>query len=467
MNKEQVKTFSLIILVVINFALGTKILIDKKLWPSGYNFFISLENSELLNVFKRGNDRKLTKTHLTMPQQIIVNTGDQTSRIAVNPNEAIFEDLYNTSNEILPAFLRADSDEIFFAEKNELLSALSRQSLCLNYAVPYETKLFGDFFGLDSSALSEFVKSVSTIIISTDNTVFFEDYDSGHFYKSELKYNSDKLVSVIKKAQSSVVNSSGIINYAADLKFDEAFGLNKAVLSPAVPVYSTTIKKPYLTATNPISSDGIYISREIINEILPIFRINPNTARSYPEVNGTLVFVENNGILKISPDGVLSYQSTDSNGFPLSVGDSYVETLGAVADFTDKVNSSCISSYNLYLSSPLDSNSNTITFDYMSGGIPVNIDIKNFNHAITAEIKNGSLLRYTQVLRSYTPSETLYDAPVYIDALDMAIENYSQSLNRIEIKKMNLIYKDNGLPEPTLPVWHTEAKSIIINKEEF
>jgi len=74
-------------LVMMNFVLGAKILTDKKLWPYGYNFFVSLENFKIIEAFTGASDKQITKTHLTMPEQIIVNTGDQTTRIALNSEE--------------------------------------------------------------------------------------------------------------------------------------------------------------------------------------------------------------------------------------------------------------------------------------------------------------------------------------------------------------------------------------------
>ena len=42
MNKERLKSITLVCLIFLNFVLGGLIVTDKKLWPSGYNFFISL-----------------------------------------------------------------------------------------------------------------------------------------------------------------------------------------------------------------------------------------------------------------------------------------------------------------------------------------------------------------------------------------------------------------------------------------
>ena len=106
MNKERIKSLALALLVMMNFVLGGKILTDEKLWPYGYNFFLSLKNSEFLKAITNSTDRKITKAHLTKPEQIIVNTGDQTSRIAIKPNDEIFSEISIAADELISEALK-------------------------------------------------------------------------------------------------------------------------------------------------------------------------------------------------------------------------------------------------------------------------------------------------------------------------------------------------------------------------
>ena len=467
MNKERIKSLALALLVMMNFVLGGKILTDEKLWPYGYNFFLSLKNSEFLKAITNSTDRKITKAHLTKPEQIIVNTGDQTSRIAIKPNDEIFSEISIAADELISEALKNEAKNIFFAPKSEWVSVLGGKSVCLNYAVPYNTKLFGEFFGADTSVLSSFVQSFARIVITEERAVYFEDFKTGNFYKTESRHNSDRLVSIINKTRSLYRENDKIINYAVDLKFDEAFGSQKAVLSPAVPVYSTSVKLPGLTPVNPLKNAGGDFDRDIIDEILPVFKINAGNVRRYSEVDGTMVFVENNGILKIHPDGELYYQSTDSNGFYLSSGESYTETVSALADLADRVNAACMEKCDLYLSDTLTVDGETVTFDYRAEGIPVNIDNDGrHRNAVTAEIKGGSLTSYRQILKNYIPCGEFYETSAYIEALDSAIEEYVHNMNNIEIQKVFLSYSDNG-ESPIKADWETKVKSIVINKEDM
>lgn len=462
MNRERVKSFALALLVVMNFVLGGKIFTDEKLWPYGYNFFLSIRNSGILKAITNSNDGRMTKAHLTMPEQIIVNTGDQTSRIAMKPDDEFFEEINSETTEIIVRALK--SKDIYFSPKNEWVLALGDKSLCLNYAFCYDTAFFGEFFDIEPQDLLTYVEGFSKIIITTGGTVYFEDLKSGNFYRAETYYNTEKLAELINKVKNTYNNNSEIINYATDLKFDEAFGNQKAVLSPAVPVYSNSVELPELVSVNPLKDENGNLNKEIIDAVLSVFKINASNVRRYSEADGTLVFVENNSILKVSPDGMIYYQSTDSQGFYLSSGESYAETVNALADFADKVNNACMEECELYLSEV--SAEKTVCFDYRVGGMPVSINHDECKHAVNAEIKNGALTSYTQLLRNYIPGKEIRETSSYIEALDNVIEDYEDNMNSIEIQKVFLYYNDNG-ENPIRADWQAKVKSIVINREDM
>lgn len=456
MNKERAKSFLLTFLVLMNFVLGIKVLTEKKLWPTGYNFF-SLDNINLLKLFSSTNETKNTKTHLTMPQEIIINTGDQTSRIAVNSSKEIFYEIFSAAEECISTALSAETKEIVFFDKSEWVSVLNGKSVCLNYPAKYDMCIFGKLYNVDATALSSFVPLFSKIVVSQDNAVFFEDYKSGNFYKVPIRNRENNLLSLINKAKSLNTNNDAIINYAVDLKFDEAIGNQKMVLSPTIPVYSTPVSIPVLTSSNPLIFENGELNKEIADKILSVFKINSNTVRRYTEVNGTIVFVENNGILKIHSSGLIHYQSTASTGFNISSGSSYTSTLSAAADFADKVSAAFGMKQDLYLSGTVSENEKKINFDYRSGGIPVDTNIGN---AISMEIKNGYMTSYTQYIRNYSQGNELYEAPIYIEELDRAIEYYSKDMNNIEICEMYLAYNDDNSDTQKNVIWKIKVKSI-------
>lgn len=466
MSRERIKSFVLAILVMINFVLGAKILNEKKLWPYGYDFFSFIENTDIYKAIKN-RDKAVTKTHITMPQQIFVNTGEQTSRILLRPGDETFSKAYSVSAETLVSALRASKKNIRSATKEEFISALNGKSFYFCYATENDTRLFGEFFAADSSDLAESVASFSGIVITSERNVFFEDYKTGAFYLAKSGISSKEILNEINSIRSS---SSGadIINYSAELKFDESFGTQTVTLSSSAPVYSTRTYLPSLKSVNPLLNSNGEPDSDIVQNILPLFRINSGNVRSYHEADGTLVFVENNGILKITPDGILSYQSTASGGFSISADNSYVDSVTALANFTDKVSAAAAAESDLYISCRLSEKNPYITFDCRAFGIPVSINIDGAKNAVEAEIKNGSLISYKQVLRRYSAS--VYDsAPLspFISALDSAVEKYSQNMKNVEIQNIYPVYTDDGTREIYTADWFTEVKTIDLGEEEL
>ena len=451
---------------MINFILGSKILNDKKLWPSGYNFFSFIENSDIYKAIKN-KDKSITKTHITMPQKIFVNTGDQTSRMLIRPDSDNFREVFSAASDMLSSALKSRS--IHLAKKSDWVSALSGKSLCFSYAVEYDTGLFGEFFAVDSSALAQIVPSFVRIIVAADKTVFFEDFNTGDFYAAESSASADELIRTIDKLKAGSPGGE-IINYSVDLKFDESLGSQVATLSPAAPVYSAPLRFPVIKAENPITDASGMLSEELISKIISVFRINSNTVRRYSEADGTLVCVENNCILKIRPTGVISYQSTTGSGLSLSADNSYIDSVIALANFTDKLTAAASAENDLYISKALSEKSTYITFDYRSCGIPVNIDSGNLQHAVSAEIRNGSLISYTQVFRSYTPIGEGVEMSPFISALDNAAEKYTRDLNSIEISEIYPVFNDNNDNSEQSYItadWFTKVKGIEIKEEEI
>lgn len=460
MNKEQIKSCALTCLVAINFIFGAKILNDKKLWPNGRNFFSFLENAE---IFKKSST-SITKTHITMPRQILVNTGDQTSRLVIRPDSGNFSECVSAASDMIASALK--SKDVRKAKKEEWVSALNGKSLCFSYAVEYDTKLFGEFFAVNSSALAEFTPYFSRIIVSADKSVFFEDSSSGDFFVVTATVSAKELTDKINELKSDGVGKD-IINYSVDLKFDESLESQVATLSGAAPVYSAPLSFPTVLIENPLIDSNGNLNREIIDRIISVFRINSNTVRRYSEADGTLVCVENNCILKIRPNGIVSYQSTANDGLSLSADNSYIDAVTALADFTDKLTDAAEIDSDLYVSKALSEKNARITFDYRCQGIPINIS-KIAEHAVDAEVVNGSLVRYTQLFRRYIPvSASNAELIPFISAFDNAAERYGGNLNNIEINEIYPVYSDNGEQSFINADWFTKIKGIEIKEEEI
>lgn len=456
--RERFKSILLIVLVGLNFVLGSKILSDKKLWPSGYNFFITSENKLLQLLFPSGGADS-TKMHLGAPTEIMVNTGDQTTRFSINADADAFDELFRELSNILADSFVAEEKNVTKITQSEWNNVLNGRSLYFMYPAEYPAELLAGFLGAEHTALP--VKSVCRVAIAAASqraNVYLEDFSDGSLYRIETTKDARAFQQII--AGLSIPRDHPIINYSFDLQFDKTFGEQKIVLAPSVPVYSSMLRVPSLSARNPV----LELSKEQLDQLLLAFRMNPGGARQYTEANGTQVFVDNTGILKLGQKGKISYQSTTFDGMSLTSAHAKAAQISAAADFADRITRTCGAEPTLYLSSLSEEENVSAAFDYCAGGIPVNLGYEEDIHAVSVQMEGGALKSYTQFARSYEPGE-LVDAPGYIETLDRVFAAYAESMNEVEIQNISLIYRDDPAEQSVAPDWRVEVKSVIVDEE--
>ena len=129
--KERIKSIILVMLVISNFILGSKALSNKKLWSEfGYNFFSDGFFSSFVQIFSH---KQPVKTSVEAPEMLIINTGYQTSRLALTSADGEFLALVSLLREYLTdafgaaSFTRVRSDDFY--------AALSAKSVLMRYPV--------------------------------------------------------------------------------------------------------------------------------------------------------------------------------------------------------------------------------------------------------------------------------------------------------------------------------------------
>lgn len=445
MMKERLKSFILVILVAFSLVLAEKILVDEKLWPAGYNFFSIRTNL-------RKTDRSAAD-NLTAPERIIVNTGYQSSRFEYLRTSSEFKEIYSVASDILKTAFSKPARDISQVSGDNWYSALTGKSIYLSYPTSYSAKNFSGLMGINRSEAT--FKSFSDIVIEENGNVYIND--SGTFYRIET--SKQDISQIIEDTLNSDIENQSVINYSFDLNFDTEFGSQKTILAPMIPIYSDSVSAEVVYSENPVMKDD-EINQRTVNQILSAFSINANSMWRYTEADGTLVFVENTGILKISPNGVLTYTASD-NGIQLSSGsssDTYANAL-ATAAFIDTVNASINQNAEMSISSPLtEDNTRNFTFDYNVDGIPVKY---SNNNAVKVTVANGYITEYSQILRRYNPQDYMGFSPLYIEALDNIIAKYQSSMNQINIKKMFPAYIDDLNGGEKSPDWYIEIDNVI------
>lgn len=466
--KERIKSIILVMLVISNFILGSKALSNKKLWSEfGYNFFSDGFFSSFVQIFSH---KQPVKTSVEAPEMLIINTGYQTSRLALTSADEEFSALVSLLREYLTdafgaaSFTRVRSDDFY--------AALSAKSVLMRYPVSYDSALFAYLLGIPDADFSQSFSALRNIVVTADACVLVEDTQTGHFYRARTSRPQQQIDLAIDAHAEKGGDNDAIINYAFDLGFDRSFGSQRTVLSPTIPIYSNEMSLAAVVAKNTLLRADGSINENLLHGILNVFDMNPNVLRRYTDADGTVVFVENNSVLKVSPAGVLDYTGRD-DGVSLSKrGHSSQQSyVSAAADFVGRVNDAAQCENAMQLATDvtadkLQGQTLELAFDYIANGRAVLMTEQNVESAVTLTAENGKITHYRQLLRSYLPAGEQVTVNDYIYALDDAISQYESQLGGIEIKNMELVYPDNGDEGEKIPEWNVEVADILLAGKE-
>lgn len=466
MSKERLKNIALVFLVVMNFVLGGKILVEKKLWPEGYNFFSNMGNFRISELFGSirdyWSDEATYKTKVFYPEKIVINTGDQTTRISLNSADAEFERIAEESKKLIKKALELDAENVTKIQAEQIYSALSSSSLLIDFPADYSPRLLAKLSGGKNSAIAEEEAKISDVVIvhSPRCELYFCDRSNNRYYRVSLQTSVQDLSLMLEECIKSNENSGGaVINYSYDLKFDKPFGAQKATLDPLVLIYSTVSEFSSINSKNPLVYQG-GINEEIVDDILRVFNISAGKMSRYTEAGGTLVFVENNATLKLSKNGYLEYQATDGGIAVSESGDEYANISG-VAKLAADIGAAVGNGAGIRVGDGEKRDEGKIYLDYVMSGLGIRLDSDGLSSGVEATVEDGRLISYKQLVRKYTQTGAKKQLIPFFTALDNVIARYSGSMNEINIKKMYFGYTDDGSIGEKQTEWIVEVDNVI------
>lgn len=469
MNKERIKNLLLVFLIAMNFILGSRILIDKKLWPSGYNFFSNMGNWEITKIYTSIKnyfiDETIYKSRFLSPEKIIINTGDQTTRLSLNPADSEFDGILEEAYLVMQKAFSDDTNPIVLVAREDFYSALGSSSIYLEYSAIYTPELFARLIGTTSDIIMDIPNGFSQVVISYSpkTCLYITDSANDLFYKITVNKSSESLVLKLGECLEQRQDNHAVINYSFDLKFDQPFGTQKTTISPFVQIYSTSEEYPVINSKNPILNSDETVNEDIVDAILKVFDINPNTMSRYTEAGGTAVFVENNATLKIDKNGYLEYEATNATLASTELNDEY-SLISTVSSMADGVNKAIKNENAMCLSEVYNSFNGIVALDYMAGGLRVKLSSDMLSHGVVAEIKNGQLKSYKQLIRCYEVTGKNSLPMEFFQALDTAILEYSKSMNEINIDKMSIGYIDNTKSGEKNAEWIVNVDNVIVGE---
>ena len=457
MYKERIKSAILVLLVLNCLQLMGQIWFNnKKLWPSGYNFFNSIQNSRFTNalrlLFPLPNGKETDKPYLgtVRPSKIVLSSGN--ARDVYYPGEEKYDSAYLQVGKIFESLTSSQSVRTSSISVDDFNTLLQGKSIYLDFG-----------FSLDPGSLSEtFKKNFTSVLPNSFNTsdiiitgdtltkesiVCMLDSSANLAVKFFVDYRGDE---VIKYIDSSTFGKSQDKVFAFELKLDrplkDAKIVQRILLDSRVLLSINDEEFETFEALNPLESDS-----SAFDNIVSALGYTPSVLRKSVAQDGTASYVENSATIRISPTGVVEYSAVETEkGIPLQNG-MYAPYL-AVSQVT-KIAEQIFSAVgieqlpDLHLVSDLKATEDeyVIKMNYTYGGIPVvsQLNSEGIRNALYAKVERGYITAFKLIIRTFNKlDETSVLGPCIaggtkIGALDILV----QQIGREETLEIQDVYK--------------------------
>ena len=473
MLKEKVKNTVIFLFILNALFLTGKIWFNEKLWSSDYNFFVFQNPFEMVSRWWRTPEEEysMPKESLSRPRKIVVNSGDEMT-VFYNSDPA-FSALNDSLQAVIVPVLSGDTI-IESSESNmeEWYTALYDGSIYAEYTVSYTPELFAQILGVKkSSAFSDLSAIEDYLIRKAPNDsaeLFVRDAESGRVLKFLIAPKDTSIFSYFNQSPA----EDELYFFAFDLGLSVASEdgeqpSQSVLISPMVLISANEISASRIYSSNPMLSSNGALENDTVNRILSRFHSSARTGRSYTDSEGTQVYVENSGTLKLYRDGMIEYQALSSDsGIPVDgePGGLYT-SLNQTIDFVETVWEGALpnQSINVCVSGDLshaqiDSNTYRFTFDYYVAGNPVKTEIaakdgrEAMNDAVEVVISNGRITSYRHFIRQFRQEGTADLIPM-IDALNYILSQNAADEPSNIITDIFLSYVEDGTGKELLPEW--------------
>lgn len=475
MKKGFIKNIVLALLIVSSIVMTLNIWVDEKLWPDGYNFFSNL-TERLFGEKVLKNSGSLSKEKLALPKQLVINNASKRSVFFETGKE--YDEIIEPVKEILISSLT--SGEYKSVDTNEWNDSLKAKSIFVSYPVAYDSNILGDILGVEKVTVGnlnirDFVISQGDIA-SSNLYVYLRNFDDNSISKCSVKYDKNAFDALLSKY---AVNTTGDLPYSFELNLDKINSDKQNVtIYPDVLLSISRTQYNTLYSINPVfSKANNEFETDTVNAILKNFDFNINTVRKYPEQDGSIVFVENYGSIKIHPSGYFEYRAiTPDKGIKLPISDNanYNEVFTASLNFVTDLWTSVVpqSELNLSLTSDItDKNSKTVDFtmNYYVNGTLIRDDIQNSTtgaitpFGLSMSVVNGNITSYKQLIRIYYEGDSKTENISTIEALDKLFVSQTFTKNDAVKEIFPSYVNNNGIYNITWIAKNQDNKTTLLN----
>lgn len=446
MNKERIKSFILILLILNSVNLTIQLWFDSRLWPNGYGFLDSVKNSPFVSTisswfnrddFQYSGEQLYTKT--MKPRRVVVNGGGARE---IYLKESAY---YNQAMQYVDAIISEMKTENVAARDvnyEDWKNLFKAKSLYVDYGYSMDYSGLNKLYGLISSA-GKFRQAVdfSGFVIVPDSLT--------NSCKICMLNESDNTVT----EHSFTADTSNLLNFIEETTYQKqqndafAFEINLDVLtSTEEEVERKVAFSPLTLLTIPteierdvvLQSNKVFESEEdfeIFSEkTLNIFGYNASSLRKNVQSDGTIRFVENKATITFYPDGTIEFQAVaKENGLKMSnVTPSAYQAVCDVLNVTATVwKKSGIEAKNLdyhLVSDMTDNKENkyTVEINNMYDGEYINYS-SIANNAILAEVNDGYITKLVIHLSNITEGKQKIETAPVLMAIDTVYARYGNS----------------------------------------
>lgn len=485
MRKEKIKSIILFILIINCLQLTGQIWFDKKLWPSGYNFFNSLTNvpivSEFLKILPLGNAEEQGDnlySNIIRPKKIIVSGGG--AREVYYSNQKQYGDVISLTDKIKTSLFKATSPRLETATKEEWQGFLKGKSIYIDYGFDIDMGVMAQSYGVGANAPFSQLGTVSGLVITADTAtnsviVCAKDNVSGNISKFWSDFKGDELTKYIESLTFGKQQSQA---FAFELNLDRApQGIDvrrKVSFEPLVLLPMNASDMPKINIANPLKKDGVGVGQKLADNIVAAFGYAPSSLRKSIMQDGVVSYVENSATIKIYPSGLVEYNAikTDKG---IRIENTKIDPnqiVNKIAKIARDVwkQAGVTQPPDMSLVSDLveqKSGKYVVEMNYTIEGIPVITQFpatEPMNNALYAEVQDGYIKRFRIVLRTFfVTNEKVQNTPV-LSAIDNLFKMYGQVNTETKINDIFQCYSSE-VGDTSVAQWGVELsndKSIII-----
>lgn len=441
MNKERIKLFILILLILNSIQLTVQLWFDSNLWPNGIDEFAKNVPvlGKIVSFFADKGDEYTGEefyAKTVKPRRIVVNGGgarevylkeSEYYNIGMNYIEVLLGEI--TEQNVEPEEISYDEWKNYFKAK----------SVYVDYGYFMNGNEFGRLYGLNGSQnVFEDALNFSGFVIvpnvATDTFVICTYNEADNVASCyEFGGNSDNLFSFIEETTNQKQQNHAFafeINLDVKSASDEEVERKVAFSPLALLEVTADVRTEPLLSANKIFEDYQEFE-EFTEKVLNIFGYTASALRKTVQNDGTITFVENNATIKFFYDGTIEYSAVSKeNGLRLSASapNSYqavcdvLNGAGKIWSISDTDNKE----FDYHISSDLKDNKENVykvKIDSMYKG--TNIHYSNVcENAVYGQVEEGYITRLVVHLSDIAETnQSSMVAPVLM-GIDTVYEKY-------------------------------------------